>query len=702
MAGTSPLLRLIFAGLLAGLLCGCGPETDETDPTAGGAVDGGGNTNSPPVANAGPDRAANELTVVSLNGSGSDPNAGDALSFEWTQVAGEAVTIENATSAVAQFQSPDALPGTPTVLTFRLTVSDPQGLADSDDVTITVSEPRQLVSISGRLVFEAPVHNARCDGLNFNTLNVRPIRGATVQLMDDATQGVLQSTVSDEQGNYAFSNVDGAQVVFVRVRAELKKTGSPSWDVEVRNNTAQTHLPLTARPIYVLDGQPASPGGQDDIRDLRATTGWDSSTASFTGSRAAAPFSILDTVYAAMRLVVTADPLARFEPLDAYWSINNTSAGSGDVDSGSLGTSYYVNNGLYLLGKQGDDIEEFDRMVIAHEWGHYFEDTFSRSDSIGGRHGAFDRLDMRVAFGEGFATAIAGMALQDSLYCDALWFGSTLRGFDIRLEDENTDPSGSAPDTRGWYSEASVMKILYDLWDNDVDGADTGSIGFAPIYTVFVGPQASTQAFTSVFSFADALKSSVGSADAVLIDELLRAEDIEPFAIDEWGSTESNDAGSPITLPVYANVPPNGSIVNVCSSGEFDSIGPGATGNKLNTHRFLRVDIAAQQRYTFRIEADAETLAALPPDDPADDRDQSDPDMFYYRQGAVRNLCLNRQCSDVEGTSGAANQEVFTTQNPLSPGTYVVDFHDWRYDDTQTDPGYPRRTCFDISVTPAG
>ena len=105
------------------------------------------------------------------------------------------------------------------------------------------------------------------------------------------------------------------------------------------------------------------------------------------------------------------------------------------------------------------EIDEFDEHLIVHEWGHYFEDNFSRSDSIGGTHFLGDRLDARLAFGEGFATALAGMALDNPFYCDVFWSGGTLSGFDLRLENESTATNA------GWYSEVSIFKMLYDFWD---------------------------------------------------------------------------------------------------------------------------------------------------------------------------------------------------------------------------------------------
>jgi hypothetical protein len=138
-----------------------------------------------------------------------------------------------------------------------------------------------------------------------------------------------------------------------------------------------------------------------------------------------------------------------------------------DIDAGELPTSFYRGDldSLFLLGDAGTDTEEFDDHVVVHEWGHYFEDVFSRSDSIGGSHSIGQRIDARLAFGEGWATALAAMALDDPQYCDTFVPG-TSGGFGIDTENNN---SGS----QGWFNEMSVATFLYDLWDTVADGSDT-------------------------------------------------------------------------------------------------------------------------------------------------------------------------------------------------------------------------------------
>lgn len=556
-----------------------------------------------------------------------------------------------------------------------------------------------VVTISGRVQYEFVPPRVNCQGLDFNAIQLRPVRAATVELVAASGAAVLDSTVTGDDGAYAVS-VAADTEVFLRVRAKLERVGQPAWDVEVRDNFDDSmpeadRPPLPQRPLYVLDGAVFDAGDADSTRDLTATTGWNASTASYDGARAAAPFAILDAVYSSMQLVLAEDPLVVFEPLDVFWSIHNAPTGMPDpdgIDSGEIGTSFYRGdiNSLFLLGLATSDTEEFDDHVVAHEWGHYFEDAFSRSDSIGGPHGIGERLDMRVAFGEGWATALSGMALESSLYCDTQAADSSFAfSFDIEA------PGAIGPP--GWYNELSVMEIIYDLWDTAMDGPDTSSTGFSPIYRVMTGEQAITPAFTSIFTFATALKEE-NPANGPFIDALLTAESITAAGIDRWGSTETNAANAPDVLPVYTGVP-DGAPFEICSNSQFDRSSGGnllADGNKLSEHRYLRLTLAAPAALQVEVRTSDETLAQLPPDDPDDPIDQSDPDILIVRQGVIQNQFAG---DDIQGLSGVANEEVFTTPDPLPAGEYVMDLVEFRYADPNTAGTFPARSCFDVTIT---
>lgn len=95
--------------------------------------------NHPPIADAGADQTVDEGRVVQLDGSGSqDPDA-DLLTFQWTQVAGPRVPLNDAAARQPTFTAPAVSPGGVT-LTFALTVHDGELPSAPDTVTITVRD----------------------------------------------------------------------------------------------------------------------------------------------------------------------------------------------------------------------------------------------------------------------------------------------------------------------------------------------------------------------------------------------------------------------------------------------------------------------------------------------------------------------------------------------------------------------------------
>ncbi len=110
--------------------------------TLGGAelridiLDGTG-TNTAPNAVAGAGQQVAGGTLVTLNGTGSNDPDGDTLTYSWAQTLGPAVTLSDASVAQPTFTAPTV--SSDTLLQFRLSVSDPDGLTDSANASVTVT-----------------------------------------------------------------------------------------------------------------------------------------------------------------------------------------------------------------------------------------------------------------------------------------------------------------------------------------------------------------------------------------------------------------------------------------------------------------------------------------------------------------------------------------------------------------------------------
>lgn len=642
--------------------------------------------NSAPTADAGADRVVAELTTAGLDGSGSTDPDGDTLSYNWIQTAGPSVVVAGSTTSAPNFAAPDV--ATPTVFTFQLTVDDGTD-STVDTVNITVQEGLTQVIVAGVLRYEfvpSTTNSNTCFGLDFSAITAMPIRAATVQLLD-ASDVVLDQTVSSDDGSYSFANVAASTDVRIRVRAELKRNGAPNWDVEVRDNVDVSTAPpaLGDRPLYVAQWGLFDSGVANVTNaDFTAETGWDGSA--YTGTRAAAPFAILDAIYSAMTLVLSVDATVGFAPLDGFWSVNNTrTEGSPtDIDMGELGGSFFRSDidSLFLMGDASVNTGEFDNAVTVHEWGHYFEDNLSRSDSIGGRHVLGEPIDARLAFSEGWGHAVAAMALDDPLACNT-GAVSGAGSFGFNAETFNAGP-------QGWYNEVSVAGLILDLYDTNDDGADNSSIGFAPIYNIMTGPQVSTEAFTTLFSFATLLRATLAPVDQAFLDALLVEENTETAGLDVWASTQGNINIAPNNardvLPLYTDYSP-GSTINICTNDDND---PDGDGNKPAEHRYLRITTIAAAAYDITIVPDTIPPATADPAPTLPDviRDRSDPDFLMLRDGV----------QVAGGFSGEADSETIATQ-VLPADVYSAYVQEFRFGDEDKSSDFPNQICFDLTMT---
>jgi hypothetical protein len=431
------------------------------------------------------------------------------------------------------------------------------------------------VTVSGTATYES-VPNLN-GPLVYASTSVKPVRGATVEALDAASSAQLAVTTSNDSGAYSVS-VPANTTIIVRVRAQLTRTGAgPSWDVTVRDNTRSNAL-------YSMQSSAFSSGAAASTRDLRAATGWGGN--SYTGQRVSAPFAVMDTIYTAMQKVLSVAPATAFPTLRVFWSTANVPAG-GDVTQGQIGSTFFINRStgreIYVLGKEDTDTDEFDAPVIAHEWGHYYQSSFSRDDSPGGPHSLTDRIDRRLAFSEGWGNGWSGIALGRSNYVDSVGAQQS-RGGNVNLAvGPSTNP--------GWFREASIHSIFWNL---------NQQVGFKPIHDAMTGIAFRAGApVTSIHPFTAAFNSATPSSASALAG-LLTGQSISAAANDPYGDSETNNGGSP---PVSGALPMYSARITAPASTQACVSNTAGGGNKLGGYAYVRFTAPASRDYQFAVGA---------------------------------------------------------------------------------------------------
>jgi PKD repeat protein len=659
--------RFVLIGLTCLALIACG----------GGG--GGGSGNRSPIASFTATPASGQAPLnVALDASASSDPDGSISSYSWNfgdNSTGTGVSTAHSYTTAGTF-------------TVTLTVTDNRGATATTTRTVTATSgpPPASVTVSGRITFErVPFAIALGSGLEYTQTFEAPAREIDVELLLASNQTVLATMATDTNGNYSFTTTPNTDVI-VRAKALTRHTGvaggPATWDVRVRNNT-------NANALYVLDSSSFSTGVVNQTRNLKATTGWGGGFAGvYTGVRAAAPFAVLDTLYAAVQfLIAQGDAGVQLSPLSAYWSPSNRPSDSFNAANGDIITTLYqaggASPGIYVLGAASNDTDEFDQHVLAHEFQHYLEDAISRGDTVGGQHSLNELLDMRVAFSEGYSNAFAAMVLNDPLYRDS--FG-TAQGDDFHFSIDTT-----ATSLPGWYNEASVHRIVWDLFDATNDGADTLSVGYGPMHDVLVNELRNDVPLTSLFAFITALKQRAG-VPAAPVNSLVEAESsgtklgIVSATMTAYAATETHsgvaDNSDDLVLPVYTPIALDGSARLCTASSVTSTSGTVIEGsyNKLGNRRFLRFNVPSARPIRITVNcpsSDPDCAGTIVPD----------PDFAVSR---------GRTITYADSSTPRFEQLDYAA----TAGDHVLGIYEWSHIDPDAPAAQRRgRTCMTVNIT---
>lgn len=271
---------------------------NSADPSTGSPVSFTTPQNPPPTADAGPDQQLYRygpfgLNTVTLDASGSSDPYGIITSYEWTQIAGTAVTLSDNTAINPTFTVPEvASPGED--LQFQLTVTDNRGLSGTDNVTISVlwaylddfsSDSTGTYNVfpgaGATFSYMAGAGNIRVltgsSNLEFNHIfgdSSQPLPFQTdtgvysfdFDPRDQQPGGGMAFTLSEDgQSYYSFSTLTG-RALKVRGGTVVDNVAFPTsyatyteWPIRVTFTPAATTVEAFGQTIYLTAGEPGVP-----------------------------------------------------------------------------------------------------------------------------------------------------------------------------------------------------------------------------------------------------------------------------------------------------------------------------------------------------------------------------------------------------------------------------------------------------------
>lgn len=486
---------------------------------------------------------------------------------------------------------------------------------------VAVPSDRQMaadVTIAGTITYDCvPVVVSRDSQgrlqakLDYDATARYAVASAVVTIIDPDTRRVLADTLSDVAGAYALAvppNVRAMVRVEARMMsADIAPDGRPAWEVAVRDNHSEEFRVVPEQAtVYALESEPFDTGAHGRTVALHAGSGWSRDLQRYPATRPAAPFAILAAVHQAIQCVLAVDRAAVFAPLNVFWHPHNVpetrnphqeGATPDDplerLSRGYIGTSFFKvtppGSGIYLLGAQNVDTDEYHPATIIHEWAHYFENVFSRADNGGGAHE--EHPDMRSGFTEAWANALSSIVRGTPVYATTCGQKQASTGAAFDLDEIGTP--------RTWYGEMPISHALYQ-W------AKSAHIGFQPIYDVMVNDQRRVGAFTSLLSFAARLRKRVGVAGQGEIDRMLRAlNTVDGAALDEWGTRQRvlpADIVAPqdqrFVLPIYTELTLDEPSPPLCLTDKFNRSEAGkASRGCVGNRRFLRFTLVRRGNY---------------------------------------------------------------------------------------------------------
>jgi hypothetical protein len=420
-------------------------------------------------------------------------------------------------------------------------------------------------------------------------------------------------------------------------------------------------------------------------------------------------FHILASLYKANEYVriQTADSTWVAEKVSVFWKAGFNPYSYFGYPNNLLSFYKPGERKLFILGgKDGNmstaDTDQFDTSVILHEYGHFLEDVYGKTDSPGGYHNGDAVIDPRLAWSEGFANFFQAAALGTNYYLDTAGFcndsqesGSCSQNVYFRLHEDGTTTlyDRSTASGEGGFRELSITRTLFKIVSTASTTHPHGAgIPFKEVWNVFTDSVSGYHAAGKVFRSMHLLMSR--------LDQVINASYTSNLT--HWNAVLNNEKQDK-TFTEYNNTVSEVTL-DSCSRRELSPVADKTTcygstcpiykmSNQMRSNDFYRLDVSQSDidaNATIQISYFQCKSASLGgPANPSGPSDSGcavtanvDLDLYLYKQGYLyfdeyKEKESGKQSDDIVKKSARAypalesGSESFTL-GQLQPGTYLL------------------------------
>jgi hypothetical protein len=285
---------------------------------------------SKPKADAGPDQLGIPAGLVTLNGQGSYDPAGEFLTYQWTQIAGPAVTLSAPTAAVTTFTATDGQR-----YSFRLTVRNTDNQTDTATTNVSTTAPGQIRIVSFNAI-PAQIQSGQQSTLtwtieNATSASISPAVGNVDARSGSVSVSPTQTTTYTLTATGPTGTLTAQQIVQVTAQPQgapqiVRFEANPVTIQPGQNSTLSWSTNNADRVTITPGPGNVQPNGSVVVTPSQTTTYTLSATNSSTGQTVTAPVTVVVAPGNIPQIVVfTANPpvIDLGTSTKLCWQVNN-------------------------------------------------------------------------------------------------------------------------------------------------------------------------------------------------------------------------------------------------------------------------------------------------------------------------------------------------------------------------------------------